>query len=387
MKIINFTKGSISSLPVPEKGRSYYKDTKEKGLSLYITSTGLVTFFIRKRVHGKDERIILGNFPEMSVENARKNALKAKALVAEGENPNEEKKRVKLEITFAEMFNQFMERYSKPFKRSWKYDEREVNKFLSHWFLRKASQISKQEIQRLHEQICTQNGLYQANRILERIKAIYNKSIEWGWEGINPANGIKKFKEKSRDRFLQADELPKFFRSLAAEENAIARDYVLLSLLTGARKGNVLSMRWNEISFENKTWRIPETKNGDSLTIPLMGEAMEILKNRRNENKASSFKDSEFVFPGIGKDGHLADPKKAWRRILKRAGIKDARIHDLRRTLGSWQAATGATTAIIGKSLGHKSQQATAIYERLNIDPIRGSMEKATSAMFKHFKS
>ena len=63
-------------------------------------------------------------------------------------------------------------------------------------------------------------------------------------------------------------------------------------------------------------------------------------------------------------------------------GLMDIRIHDLRRTLGSWQAATGATTAMIGKSLGHKSQQATAVYEHLSIDPIRQSVERATEAMF-----
>lgn len=170
---------------------------------LYVTSTGTITFFVRKRIHGKDERIILGNFPDMTVENARKEALKAKAEVADGKNPNEEKQRLRQDITFGEMFTQFMERYSKPFKRSWQYDEREINKFLPHWFKKKASLISKQEIQRLHESIHNNNGLYQANRILERIRAIYNKAIEWGWEGVNPTLGIKKFKEKSRDRFLQ----------------------------------------------------------------------------------------------------------------------------------------------------------------------------------------
>jgi|GEM_PF-4157377 len=138
---------------------------------------------------------------------------------------------------------------------------------------------------------------------------------------------------------------------------------------------------------------------------------------------------SPYVFPGSGAKGHLADPKKSWKRLCQNAtvklwqqdtefavlvrkaqhlltegysisqlyqaakqladkeslelpiGLTDIRIHDLRRTLGSWQAATGATTAIIGKSLGHKSQQATAIYERLNIDPVRASVERATNAM------
>lgn len=427
----NFTQALIKKLPIPSKGREYYKDEKEKGLSLYITPTGNVTFFVRKRIHGKDERIILGNFPELTVEDARKEALKAKASVAGGKNPNQEKQKLRWDISFGEMFNQFMERYSKKFKRSWKYDEREVNKFLSHWFSKKASQISKQEIQRIHDKIYSKNGLYQANRILERIRAIYNKAIEWGWEGVNPTIGIKKFKEKSRDRFLQANELPCLFEALAEEENDIARDYILLSLLTGARKNNVLSMRWNEINFEAKVWRIPETKNGEPLTVPLTEQAIEILRERRILNKAVTSNDV-FVFPGMGKEGYLADPKKPWKRICQRAtvklwqmdkvlmgiinkmvtkdpqnisqlyknivhvmqkegielptGLMDIRLHDLRRTLGSWQAATGATTAIIGKSLGHKSQQATAIYERLNIDPVRASVERATEAMFNTSK-
>ena len=75
-----------------------------------------------------------------------------------------------------------MEKYSKKYKRSWKYDEREVNKFLPHWFKRQISTITNQEIRTLHEKVRSENGLYQANRILERIRAIYNKAIEWGYK-------------------------------------------------------------------------------------------------------------------------------------------------------------------------------------------------------------
>ena len=82
--LFNFTKANIQSLPIPKTGKVSYKDEKEKGLSLYITSTGVISFFVRKRVHSRDERIILGNFPDMSVENARKNALKIKSQIAEG---------------------------------------------------------------------------------------------------------------------------------------------------------------------------------------------------------------------------------------------------------------------------------------------------------------
>jgi integrase len=87
------------------------------------------------------------------------------------------------------------------------------------------------------------------------------------------------------------------------------------------------------------------------------------------------------VFPGPGKTGHLVEPKGAWQRILKRAKITNLRIHDLRRTLGSWQVAQGVSLAIIGKSLGHKSLQATQVYSRLTLDPVRDAMEKATDAL------
>ncbi|MBN8532128.1 MAG: site-specific integrase [Alphaproteobacteria bacterium] len=274
------------------------------------------------------------------------------------------------------MFQEFMERYSKKQKKSWHYDEREVNKFLSHWFQRKASSIARHEVQALHEKIHDENGLYQANRLLERIRAIYNKAIEWEWQGSNPTIGIKKFKEKSRDRFMKRDELPRFFEALSKEENETAKDYILVSLLTGARKSNVLAMRWREINFTTKEWRIPDTKNGEAHTVPLSDRLIEILKARHDA------KSGEYVFPGSGKNGHLADPKKAWKRVLDRAGITDLRIHDLRRTLGSWQAATGATTAIIGKVLGHKSPLATKIYERLDLDPVRAAVEMAQDAMF-----
>ena len=154
-----------------------------------------------------------------------------------------------------------MERYSKLHKKTWKYDERDIPRFLGQWFHRKLSSITKQEIQTLHEKIRVENGLYQANRLLARIHVLYNKAIEWGWEGINPAQGVKKFKEKSRDRFLHPDELPRFFEALAEEQNDTIRDYVYVSLFTGARKSNVLEMRWKEINFERREWAVPETKN------------------------------------------------------------------------------------------------------------------------------
>ena len=94
-------------------------------------------------------------------------------------------------------------------------------------------------------------------------------------------------------------------------------------------------------------------------------------------------KSEVFVFPGSGKTGHLVEPRKGWERLLAQAKIADLRLHDLRRTMGSWQAKTGASLVVIGKSLNHKSTQTTAIYARLDMDPVRASMNSAADAMLK----
>ncbi|MDP2824712.1 MAG: site-specific integrase [Sulfuritalea sp.] len=255
------------------------------------------------------------------------------------------------------------------------------------------------------------------------VSSIYGLASEDGLVTSNPATGVTRYGETSRDRFLQADELPRFFAAVGQEPNDIIRHFFLLSLLTGARRANVMAMRWNQINLDEGIWRIPDTKNGTPQNVTLSPEAAAILATRKETA------DGAFVFPGDGKSGHLIEPKKGWDRIFDRdeltqlmARIRAAggafvvqeyehlagalkraratakrlkldtegtriddpdplRIHDLRRTLGSWQAKQGASLAIIGKSLNHKSQQATAIYARLDLDPVRASVNQATAAM------
>ena len=187
-------------------------------------------------------------------------------------------------------------------------------------------------------------------------------------------------------------------------------------------------MMWRDLQLDEGVWRLPMTKNGTPQNVTLSPEAAVILRMREKQKEQSPF-----VFPSTGKTGHLVEPKKAWATVLKRASVRrlldelqamgqltmeerghaeqlvaeaparaekrfrasadsagihpaaydmtDLRIHDLRRTLGSWQAKTGASLTIIGKSLNHKTQQATAIYARLDLDPVRQSVNAATAAM------
>ncbi|RZI47649.1 DUF4102 domain-containing protein [Rickettsiales endosymbiont of Peranema trichophorum] len=375
---VNFTKTFLTNVELPLGAkRAYYYDTQVSGLGVMIFSSGIKTFFLYKRVHGTPNKIKLGKFPEISVEQARKAAYAAVNMINSGRDPNKEKQELQSEPTFQETFTKFLEDYAKKRKKTWKEDQSIYNRYLTNFANKKLSVITRSDIEKLHHNIGDNNGIYAANHTLALLKTLFNKAISWGWKCVNPCSGVKKFKEKSRERFLHGDELPRFFEALDKEPNETFRDLFYICLLTGARRGNVLSMNWNDINLERGTWCIQESKNGESQTIPLSDEAIKILKRR------IAVRINDWVFSSSASaSGHAKEPRKAWARVLKMAGIKDLRIHDLRRTLGSWQAATGANSFVIGKSLGHKTQSATAIYARLNLDPVRESIAKATNAMF-----
>jgi integrase len=422
---LNFTKENIDAIPIPDK-RAEYADaggrSSVNGLLLRVTPTGTKTFCVLKRIKGgKLERFTLGRFPALTIENARRKAVEVLSTVASGENPAEVLRRIRGERTFSEMFDLYLTNHAKPHKRSWEQDEQRFNLYVKDAIgNKKLSQIERRDVRTLHEKLTKAGTKTTANRVLSLISSVYSKAIEWEHATTNPATGIKPNKEKSRDRFLQSDELPRFFASLAAEHNENMRDFFLLALLTGARRSNVLAMQWADVSLERAEWRIKLTKNGDPQVVALSPEAVRILLARKEHAT------SAFVFPSNSAPGHLVEPKNAWRRILDRdelnqlikriteagfvfdipeaeplaTGLKrarkqadelkvdranarlgDLRIHDLRRTLGSWQAAAGASLSIIGKSLNHRSTATTAIYARLNIDPVRESVNRATEAM------
>jgi integrase len=374
----NFTRERIEALPNPTSGqRAYYYDTKVRGLAVAVSPMGKKVFLVYRKVAGRPERITIGPFVDLSIEQARNRAEQLNADIAMGENPAAHRRRIRDEATLKELFATYLEHHAKPFKRTWADDEAMFNLHLASWQVRKISSIRKIDIVTLHGKIGRNSGPYAANRVVELLCSMFNRGREWGWSGENPAAGVKAFPELKRERFMDGEELRRFFQGLGQELNATIRDYILLSLLTGARRRNVQAMRWAEIKWDRATWTIPaaKAKAGEAISIALSPVAMRLLESRKTDSIG------EWVFPGRGKSGHLEEPKTAWKRILKRAKLSDLRLHDLRRTLGSWQAATGASLPIIGKSLGHKSLTATQIYARLDLDPVRASVNKATDAM------
>ncbi len=385
-----FSKERLLALPSPAAGtRATYHDAKTPGLQLRVTPAGVKTFSMYRRTKGGGpERVTLGRFPAMTVEQARKAASTVNSEIEHGANPAEVKRALKAEPTLTELFTEYGTRHGVR-KLSWRDDEQRFRDYLQKPLGdRKLTTITRQAIIRvLSDAEAAGKAAATVRQIRALASGIFGKAIEWGYLEANPAQGVKVAgRVVKRDRFLQADELPRFFQSVAEEQNETLRDYILLALLTGARRANLLAMRWSEINLADCVWRIPDTKNGTPQNVTLSPEAVTILQARQEVAMPGAV----FVFPGTGASGHIEEPKKAVIRIMARAGIPYGRtdpdgvtLHDLRRTLGSWQAKTGASMAIIGKSLNHKSQQATAIYARLDLDPVRAAVNTATAAMME----
>ena len=139
---------------------------------------------------------------------------------------------------------------------------------------------------------------------------------------------------------------------------------------------DVLSMEWRSVSFEQLSWTVTDPKSKVPYVVPLVPEAIACLQERKKLVGGS-----QWAFPGEGKSGHLTGFKHTWPALLKRAKITDLRIHDLRRTLGSYMAIGGAPLLVIGKALGHESLGATPIYAQLQDAPVRNAVTGAVRAI------
>lgn len=375
----NFTKAFLDGLALPEKGRVFHYDEKIRHLAIMVTTKGAKSFYVNRKVNGKLVQVWLGTYPELSIERARKKAEEVNGQIAMGLDPTEKLKTN--DPTFGELFDWYMEAHAKLKNKSWKAYQYHFDRYLSTLSKVKVSKISKADIRELHARLGEEHGPYSANRAIAILRAVFNRAIKQDKITVpNPALGIEMFKEQSRDRRLFSSEMDDFISAVMNEHNPTIRDFVLLSLFTGARKENVLSMRWDQIDFKGRIWRIPETKNGTPQTIPLLDIEIAILNERYSKT------DSPWVFPGDGETGHLVEAKTGWKRILQKAKITDLRIHDLRRTLGSLMADSGASLQIIGKALNHKSPAATQIYSRIAIDPVRKAKETALEGMNNLFQ-
>jgi integrase len=383
-----FTKAKISGLPLPKPGeRARYYDTKSKGLCLRVASGGSKSFTYYRKIGGKVYSKKIGEFPSCTIERARVEVDKINGAIAQGKNPLEQALSATSETTLGELFDQYIKQYAADRCSTANDMVDNFNRYFGEWRSRPLSSFKRIDIQARINKLGADGKKHTANRSHDLIRAVFSWGIKKGlFAGENPCIGVDKFKLQARERFIRPEEFKAFFKALAAENKPDDdklhnnfHDYVLLSLYTGARQANVLSMRWEDVDFKTGHWRIPKTKNKDSHTVPLTPYAVDILKCRKDKAKTNG--PTPYVFPSDSAVGHYTEPKVAWRHLLKNAKLIDLRMHDLRRTMGSYMAMNNQSLPIIGKALGHKSHVSTQIYARLALDPVRAAMVQAQEQM------
>lgn len=363
----------IDATPFPPAGQVFVRDAELPGFALRVTK-GRKSFVLEKRIRGRMRRLTIGPYGPLTVEQARTLAKTHVGAIAQGIDPAQIRQDRIHEPTFGDLTAQYLERHA-PRKRSARDDQGMLQTHLAIFRTRKLTDLSRNDVVRLHATV-GETAPYRANRLVALLRKMFNLARDWGlYSGENPATRIQFFREESRDRFVQPEELPRLFQAIAEEPNTSIRGVLMTALFTGARRTEVLTMRWEDVSLTRAEWRIPQTKAGRPHLLPLPHALVSLLR------RVTRAEGVPFVFLGQNRTGPLQNMKRAWDRIRSKAGIPDVRFHDLRRTVGSWLAGSGESLSLIGKVLNHHDVSTTAIYARLNLDPVRQALERQAKKM------
>jgi integrase len=219
---------------------------------------------------------------------------------------------------------------------------------------------------------------YRANRTAALLSKMFNVAVRWQWLIANPVRGLERNQEPKRVRYLVNGELQRLSEALALHEDRQAANIVRLLLLTGARRNEVLSMRWADLNLTDGTWTKPAstTKQKKTHTTPLSAPARQLLAGLSKKSEANT----EFVFPGRW-GGHRTEVRKSWAGICHAANIEGLRLHDLRHSYASTLANSGFGLEVIGKLLGHSQPATTARYAHLLDTTLRKATERAGAVL------
>jgi len=265
--------------------------------------------------------------------------------------------------------------------KNWKGTSRRLQRYIAPWASLALGDLTRMQVIQWHQEIGRTRGFTAANQALVALHAMYVKAQDWElYDGKNPAARVKKFSTPSRQRFIQANELPWLVKSLS-EELPHVELFFLCLLLTGCRVGELRAAQWTDLDLERGLWHKPTTKNGRSHTVPLAAVLIQRLHQLPRH--------TVWVFPshpnGIyacraGQWSRTAI-QAVWKRIRKRTGLVDVHVHDLRRTCASWLAINGSNLPVIQQVLNHSSLAVTQTYARLSVAPVRLALDEQAERM------
>ncbi len=370
MPVVKLNARNISTLQAVDGVRTDYRDELMPGFFLRVTPRGARTFGIVYTTRdGRLRRCTLGPVGPLGLAEARARARRLRGAVAQGEDPHGERMTARRKRLTAATVDELAEAFlTSKEARAWrKKTGEEFARILRVEVVPvlgrlKPDEVKRGEVRALVDRVADRAPTM-ANRVFGVIRRLYTWAIGKDLVETNPCLGLSKpSPDTQRDRVLTEDEIRAFWAACDAEPGVIS-DAFRLMLATAQRRGEVLSMRWQDL--DGTWWTIPAefSKNGRSHRVPLSPLALAVIERLRNRAEGP------WVFPSPTTDRPIENPQKAAGRLRDRSKVSDLRLHDLRRTAASLMTGMGIPRLTVKKILNHAERDVTAIYDRHSYDP------------------
>ena len=385
-KISNRT---VETLPVGDRDAVFW-DHELLGFGVRIYPSGAKVYVVQTRAGGRSKRVTVGRHGVISASHARRRAALIIARIKAGEDPVPPRVEWKGEnrATVAELADRFLREHVAVRCKPWTMMS--YRGALAGWILPALGQMRVGEVERehvanLHYRL--RNIPYRANQVLAILNRMFSLAEAWGMrkEGTHPCRSIRRYREHSRERFLSEEEFRRLGRVLAAVEaegraagpgsvKASAVAAIRLLMLTGCRRDEILTLKWEDVDLRAGELHLRDSKTG-ARDIPLPQAAAELLAG------LPRVPGNPWVIPGRKPGGRLSNLNDHWKRIRKRAGLDGVRIHDLRHSFASRALALGESLSTIGRLLGHGQVTTTARYAHLARNAVKASASRVAGSI------
>ena len=356
----------------PQLTEFFLWDEGIPGFGLRVMPSGRKSFVVQFRAGRRARRMSLGPSTVLTCDQARTRAITIIAAVKNGEDPAADRAAKRNAATVSDLADRFeKEHISVRLKASTAKEYRgNLKRFILPALGRLAvPEITRADVAKFHHDL--RHIPYQANRCLEVVSKMFGLAEMWGLrpDGSNPRKHIRKYPEEKRERFLSAAELRRIgevLREMESERIELPSAILAarLLILTGCRLGEIMTLKWDYVDFDECALRLPDSKTGKKV-VHVGAPAVEYL------HSAHPIDGNPWVITGTLPGKPLSDLQPFWQRVRARAGVKDVRIHDLRHTFASTAVASGQGLPMIGKLLGHTQVQTTARYAHLAAEPVK----------------